>query len=206
MIKKIFFPIYTGLFLSVAQASLVITEFLADPNSTADVGFEYFEVFNNGSTAINVGELTIGDNDTDSVSLSGSTLTIGVGAFFVFGENLVDVDLNWNDFGSFILANGADEIVISDTSGELARLNYTDGDAAGDGVTNVLNDISNATAGGGGVTFEADYIAEVVINDTLSTGDIGSPGSAGSTIIPEPSSALLVTLSASLLFFRRREL
>ena len=192
--------------MSVAQASLVITEFLADPNSTADVGFEYFEVFNNGSTAINVGELTIGDNDTDSVSLSGSTLTIGVGAFFVFGENLVDVDLNWNDFGSFILANGADEIVISDTSGELARLNYTDGDAAGDGVTNVLNDISNATAGGGGVTFEADYIAEVVINDTLSTGDIGSPGSAGSTIIPEPSSALLVTLSASLLFFRRREL
>ena len=203
MIKKILFLICTGLFISVAQASLIITEFLADPNSTADAGFEYFEVFNNGSTAINVGELTIGDNDADSVSFSGSTLTIGVGEFFVFGENLVDADLNWNDFGSFTLANGADEIVISDTSGELARLDYTDGDAAGDGVANVLNNISNATATG--VTFEADYIGEVVMNDTLSTGDIGSPGSAGSTVIPEPSSALLVGLSVILLFGMRRK-
>ena len=145
MIKKILFLICTGLFISVAQASLIITEFLADPNTTADTGFEYFEVFNNGSTAINVGELTIGDDDADSVSFSGSTLTLGVGEFFVFGENLIDADLNWNDFGSFTLANGADEIVISDTSGELARLDYTDGDAAGDGVANVLNNISNAT-------------------------------------------------------------
>jgi len=188
--------------MSVAQASLIITEFLVNPNATADTGFEYFEVFNNGSTAINVGELTIGDDDSDSVSFSGSTLTIGVGEFFVFGENLVDIDLNWNDFGSFILANGADEIVISDTSGELARLDYTDGDAAGDGVANVLNAISNATAAG--VTFEADYIGEVLINDTLSTSDIGSPGTAGSTIIPEPSSAPLLAFSTCLLFCTRR--
>ena len=98
--------------------------------------------------------------------------------------------------------------MISDTSGEIARLDYTDGNAAGAGIANVLNDISNATAGG--VTFAADYIGEIVANDILSTGDIGSPGAAGSTIItnpplvPEPSTALLFTLSSCFLACRRK--
>jgi len=59
------------------------------------------------------------------------------------------------------------------------------------------------------VTQESDYIAEIAANDTLSTGDIGSPGSAGSTIItlvsvPEPSAILLFTFAGSLLVFKRR--
>jgi len=111
-----------GTFLMNVANGIVITEFLADPNATADAGFEYFEVFNNSSSVINVGDLTISDDDLDSVSFTGSTLTIGVGEFFVFGENSADIDINWNAFGAFTLANGADEIVISDLSGEIARM------------------------------------------------------------------------------------
>ena len=190
------------------NADLIITEFLANPFAVDDDEGEYFELFNSGSSAIDIGTLTILDDGADSIVLSsfGGTL-INPGDFVVFGNNSdPHVDINYDTVGSFILANGADGIIVIDTASEteLARLNYLDGDDAGPGIALVLDDTANAT---NGVTLEANYIAEIPSNDTLPGTDVGSPGVAGSTIItaiPEPTSLTLLGGLAFGLFVRRR--
>ncbi|MEL7496347.1 MAG: lamin tail domain-containing protein [Planctomycetota bacterium] len=198
-------------FAGTSKADVIITEFLADPLDVADSVGEYFELYNSGATAIDVGDLTIGDDGSDSLDLSSFAGTfLNPGEFLVFGNEpstTADwVDVDYSSVGSLFLSNGADEIVITETSSgtELARLVYTDGDAPGDGIALVLNNTANAV---GGVTQESDYIAEIAANDTLSTADIGSPGVAGSTVIsviPEPASAALIGCFGAIAFMRRR--
>ncbi|MFK7766192.1 MAG: lamin tail domain-containing protein [Mariniblastus sp.] len=195
-----------------AQADLVITEFMADSFAVPDEEGEYFELYNSGPSAIDVGDLTIRDDGSDSLDLTSFAGTfISAGDFLVFGNeptaNAAHVDVDYSSIGNFTLANGADEIVILNTatSTELARLNYNNGDAPGDGIANVLNDIANAT---GGVTLFLDYSGEIAANNTLANGDIGSPGVAGSTNIssvPEPTMAVLFSLAGlGLCVVRRR--
>lgn len=190
--------------LATSNAALIITEFMADALAVNDAEGEYFEVFNSGSSAITISTLTIEDDGSDSLDLVGQTGTIGAGEFFVFGNHTASyVDFDYSVLGTYFLSNGADEIVITETSSgtELARLNYTNGDAPGDGIANVLNDIANVT---GGVTSPDDYIGEISTFNTLTNGDVGSPGIFGSTV-PEPSSTLLVSLAGFALLFRRRK-
>ena len=109
--------------------------------------------------------------------------------------------------GSYFLANGGDEIVISDAGGEILRLNYTNGDPFGEGVAAVLDNTSSDSSD------ESNFIAEVTSIGSNTGGtnpDLGSPGVAGSTVvsaIPEPTSAGLIGLAAiaGLGFFRRRK-
>lgn len=188
-----------------ANADLVITEFMANPSALSDADGEYFELYNTGPATIDVGDLTISDDGVDSIDLASLAGTlINSGDFIVFGSSAQSyVDVDYGSLGSYFLANGADEIVVSLTAGgELARLNYSNGDPFGAGTAAVLDDISNQA---GGVTQESNYIAETI--DTLPTGDIGSPGVAGSTIItqvPEPTSALILSLGTMALVIRRR--
>ncbi len=192
--------------VTTTNADLIITEFLANPNG-ADSGGEYFELFNSGSSAIDIGTLTILDDGSDSIDLMSFAGTlIDPGDFVVFGNNSAPhVDIDYNPLaGSFIIANGADEIVVRDTASgtDLARLNYSDGDPEGEGTALVLDNTANAISG---LTLEANYIAETI--DTLDGADVGSPGVAGSTIIaavPEPTSLTLLGGLAFGLFVSRR--
>lgn len=195
---------------SFAHADLIITEFLADALAVGDAEGEYFELFNSGATAIDVGSLTIGDDGSDSLNLTSfAGVFINPGAFVVFGNEpnppATHVDVDYSTVGSFFLSNGADEIVVTDTATgtQLARVDYFDGDTFGDGIANVLNNTANAV---GGVTQASDYIAEVAANNTLTNGDTGSPGIAGSTVIgiPEPSTGLVLGLVAGFGMIRRK--
>jgi len=207
---KIFVSTLAALALLSANSSgvLIITEWMANPASNADSVGEYFEVYNTGAP-IDVSTLTISDDGSNSIDLSGVSGIIATNGFFVFGNSArVHNDVNYGPLsGSFTLTNGADEIVISLTIGgtELARVNYSDGDPAGSGVAVVLNDIANQI---GGVTLESNYIAEIIGNDTLDdpmgNTDIGSPGSAGGTVIPEPTGFALLGLTGLALILRRR--
>ena len=188
---------FSVLFLVVAcvnsYGGLVITEFMADPDALPDSEGEYFEVYNPMLTPVNVEDLTLSDDGSESFDFPASSLVIAPDSFFVFARSssVVDADAIYS---SFILANGADEIVISIGATELARLNYSDGDKFGAGVAGVLNDTANQV--GGVVDFD-DFIAEVAANDTIASADIGSPGVAGSTTVtavPEPSQYLTLSL------------
>lgn len=183
-----------------ANAELIITEVMANPLAVEDTEGEYFEVYNTGAP-ISVSSLTISDDGSDSANLSEASGTIGTNEFFVFGNNGDNayVDLDYYGMGGFYIGNGEDEIVVSDTSSgtELARLNYDSGNAeAGLGIARVLDNINNSN--GSGVTQTTNYSGEVAEHDTLPNSDIGSPGSAGSTVIPEPSSLALFALGSAL--------
>ncbi len=184
-------------------AALIITEFMANPSALLDNVGEYFEVYNSGPASINVGDLTIADDGSNSIDLMMVTAIIPPGEFFVFGNSAQSyVDYDFSGDGTFVLANTADEIVITNTStmAEISRLNYTDGDPFGAGISVSLNDISNAV---GGVTQISDYISSDP-GVSYSTGDAGTPGAAGVTVVPEPGSTLLISLAGLGLIFRRR--
>jgi len=201
IIKKVLIATIAALLLSpgLASADLIITEFMANPTDLADASGEYFELFNSGPNAIDVGSLTIADDGTNSVNLSAFAGTlINPGDFFVLGNNNENY-VNVNYGSGFTLANAADEIVVIDTatSVELARLDYSNGDPFGAGTAAVLDDTANSS---GGLTLFSSYIPEISANNTLPPGaDIGSPGVAGSTIassIPEPASAIVLGMGS----------
>ena len=181
--------------INSASSAIIITEFMANPAALTDATGEYFEVYNSGPTPVAVGTLSLSDDGTNSIDLIGATEVIPVDTFFVFGISALPyVDFNYGGLpGNFALGNGADEIVVSVTAtgAELARLNYTNGDPFGEGVAAVLDDVESAM---GGVTTPGSYVAEIAANNTIGTSDIGSPGVAGLTVVPEPSSALLGAL------------
>lgn len=195
------------------SADLIITEFMADPSALDDSVGEYFELYNSGLLDIDVSTLTISDDGSNSVDLASAAagVILGSGEFLVLGRAVPPPGSGVPPYADviygngFVLANGEDEIVVSITGGaELARLNYTDGNPFGPGTAAVLNNTGNAV---GGVTQESDYIAEVIANDTLPTFDIGSPGVAGSTmasVVPEPTSAIVLGMGSVLLLARRR--
>ncbi|MEM9416226.1 MAG: lamin tail domain-containing protein [Planctomycetota bacterium] len=186
---------FAALTAGTANANLIITEWMANPAELSDGDGEYFEVYNSGPGAITVADLTIHDDGTDSVDLAGAAGTIGAGEFFVFGASALGyVDLNWDDFGSFFLGNSGDEIVVSLTAGgELARVDYTNGDPAGSGTAVELDNIANPTV-------EGNFVASTTPLGT----DFGSPGAAGNTVIPEPGSLALLGLGGLAMLRRRR--
>ena len=197
--------VFTCTFASPTEAGIIITEVMANPSGSDSQG-EYFELYNSGSTSFDIGTFTIKDDGTNSVDLSSFlSVVLNPGEFMVFGNNANPyIDVDYSSAGSFTIANGADEIVIVETSSltELARLNYTSGFVS-KGVSRVLNDIANAV---GGVAAEDQYVLEIAANNTLPS-DIGSPGSAGSTLlgaVPEPSTATIFLLGFAGLAFKRR--
>lgn len=162
-----------------AGGDLVITEFMADPDATSDSQGEYFEVYNGSSEPINLNGYVVNDLGSDSHTI-GEDITVVPGEFVVLatssdpvGDGSVAPDYVYSGIA---IANGSDEIVLTNSSGtEIARLVYTDGDDAGDGVALELIDVSS---GSDGETGQADYQGS---GQPLGNGDFGSPGTAGST-------------------------
>jgi len=199
----------TFMMIGSASAGLVLTEFMANPSSLSDDFGEYIEVYNTCATPIALDGLTLTDDGADGFTFSGTGLSIAPGAFFVIGDSENTdtpsyVDATWGE-GMFLLANGADEIVIEDGSGtELIRLNYTNGDPFGAGTSAVLNDILNDDSN------PSNFIAETTtigFNTGGTNSDFGSPGSAGSTVVsvvPEPASFALLGLVGLAGLVRRR--
>ncbi|MEM9588374.1 MAG: lamin tail domain-containing protein [Planctomycetota bacterium] len=178
--KKLFMAaaLMVGL-AGVCPAELVISEYMANPAALPDSEGEYFELYNSGAAAISFD--TISDDGSDNFVFT-TPISVAPGEFVVLGNTAQSyVDFVYTPY---FLANGADEIVVSSGATELARVNYSNGDPFGAGVAVVLEDVFGSPL---------NYIAEV---STFSTGDIGSPGVAGSTItaIPEPSAVAVLAL------------
>lgn len=167
----------------VAQSpgDLVITEFMANPSAVSDANGEYLEIYNMTTNPIDINGFILRDDGSDSHTIdNGGPLLVPALNFAVLGINgdpAQNGGYNANYvYSSFFLANSGDEIVL-ETPGavEICRLNYTNGDPFGAGVSAELNNVNNHT---GGVTQEADYVAATT---QYGAGDFGSPGSAGNT-------------------------
>lgn len=204
-----------GSFLPTAQAAiltlddlspgdLAITEFLANPAGVADSEGEYFEVLNRRNSVVDLTGLVVRDDGSNSFTVS--ELTLDAGAFGVFGNgdgSALGLQVDYIYGASMSLTNTADEITLTGAGGqELFRLAYTDGDAYGAGVANELAVLLPGLTSAA----DADYRAAT---QPLLLGNLGSPGSAGSTSLPAvplPGAAWLLTSALVFLAGMRRRL
>lgn len=117
---------------SAASASLVVTEIMQNPRAVSDSNGEWFEVYNSGAEELNLNGWTFSDNDNDSFTIEEDVI-VGAGEYFVLGVNsdiLANggVEVGYDYPGNWYLANGGDEVVITDDLGaEIDRVEYDGG-------------------------------------------------------------------------------
>jgi len=188
--------VFLSFLMSSVQAAsvsdLLITEVMVNPNAVSDTNGEWFELFNPTSEAIDLNGLTLKDlgSNTHTITTT-STLFINPDQYFIFARN-GDSSTNGGFVADYVygsgfqLTNSGDEIIFTDSSNELLRLEYgTNFDAIGR--SSELTSLP---------VIELNYDLTLA-SLTYGLGDIGTPGSAGS-FIPNVSA---VPLPATIWFF-----
>ena len=168
------------------QASLVISEIMANPVGLADSEGEWFELYNPTDRPFNLRDHWLGDDggdlhrfETDLLLPPREYLTLARGPAPGFTPDYV--------YSRFALANGADEIVIGNAMGEILRFDYVDG----------------FVLPGRSMEFVSEQAGDILFAATderwmYASGDVGSPGSGrwaiNETSVPEPDAAWLFAL------------
>ena len=157
-----------------APSEVIITEIMQNPASVSDANGEWFEVYNSGSSNIDINGWIISDNGSDN-HLIDDEIIISSSQYFVFGRNAdiasnggVNVDY---EYSGFTLGNSDDEIVIFSSDGvtEIDRVEYDGGQSWPDptGASMTLSNLaSDNNIGSNWQTSETAY----------GDGDLGTPG------------------------------
>ncbi len=167
-------------------ASLVINEIMQNPNVILDGEGEWFEIYNAGADPVDINGWTISDFDTDShVIANGGPLVINAGEYMVLGIDAAAMGLQGvtlaYQYTGITLANGGDELVLTDLEGRMVDTVAWDGgpifpDPVGASMqwTGIGDNDDGATWGSeGGPVFGG--------------GDRGTPGAANDLTTPVPS-------------------
>ena len=116
---------------TLQAGDLVITEVMQNPAQVSDADGEWFEVFVASTEEVDLQGLEVSDNGSDSFSV-GSSLVVQPGSYVVFG-NSGDASTNGGVTVDFVygaamtLSNADDEIVLTNGSGEIDRVDYDGG-------------------------------------------------------------------------------
>jgi len=143
---------------------------------------EYFEIYNSGTTAIDINGWILSDDGADSHTISGAP-TVPAMSYYVLGRG-GDVASNGGVtvdyvYSGFLLANSADEIVLTAVGVEIDRVNYTGSWPTNDGVAAEYNEF---TAGDNN-----DAANWCEATSAFGDGDFGSPGAMNmSCAVPSP--------------------
>ncbi|MFK7931145.1 MAG: MopE-related protein [Myxococcota bacterium] len=164
----------------IAAGDLIITEIMQNPAFSDDKFGEYFEVYNDsGFDIVMCDGWEISDDGADSHTITGGPVTIAKDDWFVFG---VDADTTANggvtvdyEYSSFLLSNGADEVVLSFDGTEIDRVDYDGGsdfpDPTGASMNLDPDNRDDSDNDDGSLWCEAD-------SEITSGGDYGTPGAA----------------------------
>ena len=171
------------------NASVYISEFLADPSAVSDANGEWIELYNAGPDAVNLKGWMLADLDNDSHAIA-SDLFVAAGAYVVLGRN-------WNllenggvalqyVYTGVTLANSADEILLLRPDGTEEDRVVWDGDALLRGIP--------------GKSLERITFGPVPVWLTATTawpdsaGDFGTPGTI---YLPGPTPTITPTPTAT---------
>ncbi len=201
---SLFLIILTSNAAKVNNLNIVISEVMANPAAVSDSAGEWFEIFNAGSSIIDLNGYQLRDLGSNAHTISStSALNLSPGEYFVLGRN-ADPLLNGGYipdyvYSNFSLGNNSDEIIINDGIRDIVSLSYSNNSVFGvnGNSAEILSDLSYGLS---------------PVNFTYGLGDIGSPGEAGSyqvspAAVPEPTSILLFLVGLVLLFsFRKKYL
>jgi hypothetical protein len=180
-------------FMPTAQAALIsdlfISEVMVNPNQVSDSNGEWFELFNPTTESVDLNQIFILDDGSDSHQISHiGPLLILSNQYFVLARNgntlanggfIADYV-----YSSFTLGNSSDEIKLTDGVNELL-LNYgSNFDDVG-----ISRELTSTPMIESNYTYTPSSL-------TYGLGDIGTPGAPGSVqysaaSVPEPSTALL---------------
>ena len=168
-----------------AATSLVVTEFMADPQAVFDSQGEWFEIHNPTANEVDLDGWTIKDGKSDSHVIKGP-LSIKAGAYIVLAR---DKNAATNggvqaayQYDSFLLNNGGDQITLVDKSGATVNhLSYASSWGIYAGVSNALKapNLDN--------TQQASWCnsGEKWSGSAGDTGSPGGPNSCGSITPPD---------------------
>ncbi len=166
---------------------LVINEVMQNPSAVSDGAGEWFEIANISSQDIDLDGWTIADNGSDSHTISGP-LVVPAGGFVVLANNAdsgtnggVAVDYSYG--GGFFLANGDDELLLSDPDAtEFDRIEWDGGPVWPDPSGASMNlDPGSQTA-----TDNDDGSNWCNATSAFGDGDLGTPGAANTICEIEP--------------------
>ena len=163
---------------------VVIIEIMQNPSAVSDANGEWFEIYNNTGSTIDINGWTIKDNGSNSHVISnGGSLNISAGSVLVLGKNN-NTGTNGNytcnyQYSSFTLGNGDDEVILLDNSGDGIDSVYYDGgtdfpDPTGASMTLNVNTTTNL--------YKLNNVGSNWTTESTSTygdGDSGTPGSVG---------------------------
>lgn len=175
------------------SAQIVITEIMQNPGDVSDPNGEWFEIFNNSASPVDLNGWTIKDNGTDlHVIDNGGPLVIAANGYMVLGRNAdqgtnggVPVDYQWS---SFTLGNADDEIIILDGSlNEIDRVEWDGGpnfpDPSG---ASMVFDTDPMLDNNDGSNWTTSTIREPNYNLGGTETDFGSPGTGSFSDTPLP--------------------
>jgi DNA/RNA endonuclease G (NUC1) len=173
-----------------ATATLVIDELMADPqHASGGASFgEWFEVFNRGTTAIDMQGWTISSDGQPDHVIS-SSVVVPAGGFAVLGRSNDPtrnggVTVNYNYFtgstSTTIFLDATDRLSLKDPSGNVVNaVQWTSSSTFVKGVTRALRDPSQDNANVGGANWGYS-------TTTFGDGDFGTPGAANGTLSSTP--------------------
>ena len=162
---------------AASTGTILITEIMYDPDDVSDSDGEYFELYNPGSTAIDLNGWNISDLGSNSHNI-GSSLIIPANGFLVLGESTNQsinggVTVNYQHT-SFSLSNTTDEIILKDGSGvEIDRVEY-----GGTGWDDPTGAALIFTKGENQNNNDANNWTTATVAEGIDV-DFGSPGSSG---------------------------
>jgi hypothetical protein len=158
---------------SLSPGDLVVSEVMMDPSAALDADGEWFEVLNVSGVDVDLDGLIVYDLGTNSATLSETTL-ISAGQAVVFGVNAdsdvnggVDVDVEISS--GLTLANGGDELILSNGIEDLDEVDWNGWDLPPGGQSLSLDPAALDNSGEG---------AWCGATGTFGEGDYGSPGEA----------------------------
>jgi len=186
---------------TIQPGELLISEVMANPLQVSDTNGEWFELFNASANPIDINGITISDTGSNIHEINnGGSLFINPGDYLVLGRN-GDNSSNGGYiadyvYNNFTLGNSSDQIILSSTGMQIARLDYS---GLPFGMAGVSAELMRQTVNPSSVDYQ-------LTQDTIyGIGDIGTPGSTGSfnlsnaSPVPIPS-ALWLFGSAIALF------
>jgi len=161
----------------INPGDIVINEYMANPDCELDSSGEFVELYNTTANAIDIAGWTLEDDGSDSHTFTGANGTTSIPAagyliLGIAGKGSASPDY---DYSSFTLGNGGDEIVLKDGATEICRVDYSNGDPFGAGVSVQLPENYDYSLADDGEILDSEFVEP---NTTFGCGDFGTPGAA----------------------------
>ncbi|MCK9994734.1 MAG: lamin tail domain-containing protein, partial [Candidatus Krumholzibacteria bacterium] len=182
-----------GIFEAGTTADIVINEVMQNPYVLSDSDGEWFEVYNAGTSDVDMNGWYLMDADYDTTLIdNGGPLIIHAGEYKVLGRNATamageGVTLFYQ-YSGFTLGNSADELYLANAGMEIVDSIVWDGGVVWPDPTGYSMQWTGVGDNNDGATW-VDMGAPA-----FGSGDRGTPGSANDWVSPVPSAGLKTAL------------